>query len=117
MTSLVNGHARGDVQLFVLSGTEAPELKELSNLPPGFKLLGTGRPDKECKSETAAAAMARMRDHVHTFRTVRRLGPGRLEQGGSPTQVWNRKRCIHETGARGVLLQCREREALAERTS
>ena len=51
----VNGHARTDVQLFVLSGSEAPELKELKHLPPGFKLLGTGRPDKECKSELLVA--------------------------------------------------------------
>lgn len=101
MSSSVNGHARSDIQLFVLSGTEAPELKELNNLPPGFKLLGTGRPDKECKSKTAAAAMplADSCDHVHNFRTVCRLGPERLEQGGSPTQVWNRERRIHETGA------------------
>ena len=50
MASISNGHKQNDIQLFVLSGTEAPELQELKNLPEGVKLLGTGRPDKECKS-------------------------------------------------------------------
>ena len=50
MASTPNGHKRNEIQLFVLSGTEAPELQELKNLPEAVKLLGTGRPDKECKS-------------------------------------------------------------------
>lgn len=49
MASPVNGHKRDDIQLFVLSGEGAPELEELRNLPSGFTLLGTGRPDQECK--------------------------------------------------------------------
>lgn len=39
----------GQVELFVLSGRGAPELDELSNLPDGMHLLGTGRPDQEVK--------------------------------------------------------------------
>ena len=50
MASTPNGHKRNEIQLFVLSGTEAPELQELKDLPEAVKLLGTGRPDKECKS-------------------------------------------------------------------
>ena len=36
-------------ELFVLSGREAPELKELNKLPQGMRLLDTGRPDVELK--------------------------------------------------------------------
>ena len=38
-----------EAQLLVLSGREAPELKELTNLPDGMRLLDTGRPGQELK--------------------------------------------------------------------
>ena len=51
MASTPDGQQRKDgIQLFVLSGPGAPELQELNNLPADFRLLGTGRPDQECKS-------------------------------------------------------------------
>ena len=67
MTSAVNSHSRDNIQLFVLSGADAPELKGLSNLPQGVKLLGTGRPEIECKSKTSAHASLRLctLEHVH----------------------------------------------------
>lgn len=55
-------HGKSDVELFVLSGREAPELKELVNLPSGMHLLSTGRPDMELKgarSETSPARFSR----------------------------------------------------------
>ncbi|KAA6429132.1 MAG: D-isomer specific 2-hydroxyacid dehydrogenase [Trebouxia sp. A1-2] len=42
-------HGKSDVELFVLSGREAPELKELVHLPSGMHLLSTGRQDVELK--------------------------------------------------------------------
>lgn len=39
----------GGAELLVLSGREAPELKELTNLPTGIHLLDTGRPGQELK--------------------------------------------------------------------
>ena len=53
---------KSDVELFVLSGREAPELKELVHLPSGVHLLSTGRPDVELKgtrSETSPARFVR----------------------------------------------------------
>lgn len=41
-------HAGGG-EMLVLSGREAPELKELTNLPTGIHLLDTGRPGQELK--------------------------------------------------------------------
>lgn len=37
----------GGAELLVLSGRDAPELKELINLPDGMRLLDTGRPGQE----------------------------------------------------------------------
>ena len=47
---------QGDVELFVLSGRGAPELDELTNLPNGVHLLGTGRPDQELKGAQQRSA-------------------------------------------------------------
>lgn len=43
---MAQAHA-GGAELLVLSGREAPELKELTNLPDGMRLLATGRPGQE----------------------------------------------------------------------
>ncbi len=59
---------KSDVELFVLSGREAPELKELVHLPSGMHLLSTGRPDMELKgtrSETSPARFVRRCDFSH----------------------------------------------------
>ncbi|KAL3131826.1 hypothetical protein ABBQ38_007540 [Trebouxia sp. C0009 RCD-2024] len=45
-TAMSQAHA-GGAQLLVLSGRDAPELKELTNLPDGMRLLATGRPGQE----------------------------------------------------------------------
>ncbi|KAL3163260.1 hypothetical protein ABBQ32_009659 [Trebouxia sp. C0010 RCD-2024] len=45
-TAMAQAHA-GGAELLVLSGREAPELKELTNLPDGMRLLATGRPGQE----------------------------------------------------------------------
>lgn len=44
-------------KLFVLSGREAPELKELTRLPDGVHLLDTGRPDVELKGTAQHASL------------------------------------------------------------
>ncbi len=46
---MVSSKGQSDIELFVLSGRDAPELQELTNLPSGVHLLGTGRPDVELK--------------------------------------------------------------------
>ena len=35
------------VNLYALAGSNAPRLKELENLPEGFKLIGVGKPTVE----------------------------------------------------------------------
>lgn len=52
-------HGKSDVELFVLSGREAPELKELVHLPSGMHLLSTGRQDVELKGARSEASPAR----------------------------------------------------------
>jgi len=59
---------KSDVDLFVLSGREAPELKELVHLPSEVHLLSTGRPDVELKgmrNETSPARFVRRCDFSH----------------------------------------------------
>lgn len=61
-------HSDG-AELLVLSGREAPELKELTNLPDGMHLLDTGRPGQELKG----ASLQHMRTcvlHARTFATI-----------------------------------------------
>ena len=38
---------RRDVNLFAFGGQDGPRLKELQNLPEGFRLIGVGRPSEE----------------------------------------------------------------------
>ena len=41
--------SKSGVGLVVLSGPNAPELQELTRLPSGMQLLGTGRPEIELR--------------------------------------------------------------------
>ena len=97
---------QGDVELFVLSGRGAPELDELTNLPTGVHLLGTGRPDQELKGEQSAPRMSHMHvRHVSYQRMCMlpsRLVEGRLGEGAGAAEVWNRQRCIDEARAAGA---------------
>lgn len=100
MSSTSNGHKPDDIQLFVLSGTEAPELQELKNLPEAVKLLGTGRPDKECKSRlTGLTALATA---IYCYNLVCRLEQAGLEQSRNAPQMWNGERCIDKAGVTGA---------------
>ena len=107
-------HADG-AELLVLSGREAPELKELTNLPDGMHLLDTGRPGQELKGaslqQKVHAYMCAARQTI-CYRTVQklfrqlgtalhRLVEGGLGQSKGSAEVRDRQRCFHQTRASG----------------
>lgn len=106
----------GGAQLLVLSGRDAPELKELTNLPDGMRLLATGRPGQELAG--IASQHTRHAQHLahvelvhlgqitskvcqHSDYALLRLVKGGLGESGGSAEMWNRQRCVNQTGTSG----------------
>lgn len=95
MASTPDGQQRKDgIQLFVLSGPGAPELQELNNLPVDFKLLGTGRPDQECKS--TQLSLCNLQQTIHPL--IQRPKCSLLSHTGWSKQDWSKVEVLLKCG-------------------
>lgn len=89
-----------DVELFVLSGREAPELKELVQLPSRMHLLSTGRPDMELKGTRFICVKLRL-PAVVSGMTARRLVKIGLGEGPSTFEMRYGQRRLQQAGTAG----------------
>ena len=95
---MVSASSRSDVELFILSGREAPELQELTHLPSEVHLLGTGRPDVELKGTNSSLCCRIvpgrrcMPQHAYVplLKAACRLDKVGLGESASAFEMWNR---------------------------
>ncbi len=78
LQAVMVSHGKSDVELFVLSGRKAPELKELVHLPSGMHLLSTGRPDVELKGTRSETSPARFVRHYGFSQDCSQIGQNRI---------------------------------------